>query len=482
MSQATVRIPTPLRSFTAGASEVTVEGATVGEAIRSLVAVHQGLGARILDADGNLRNFVNVYLNDSNIRTLGGLDADLPDGCTLHIVPAVAGGMHARQRRLMELKQTIPEITPVDSFAEQHEKGAVLLDVREPDEVAGGSPVGAIKLVRGFLELEIETRVPDLSTPIIAMCAGGVRSLFAAQNLRDLGYENVRSMSGGFNGWKNAGLPMAMPRVLTQEERERYGRHLTVPEVGEEGQVKLLQSKVLMIGAGGLGSPAAYYLAAAGVGTIGLIDDDVVDRSNLQRQILHADDRVGMAKVESAKKTLQALNPSITVNTYQERLVAGNVDRIFEGYDLVIDGTDNFTTRYLVNDACLKFGIPNVHGAIFRFEGQLSVFWPDHPEMEVQGPCYRCLFPEPPPPELAPSCAEAGVLGILPGVVGTLEAVEAIKLLLGIGEPLIGRLVLYDALSQRFTEMKIERNPECKWCGDGAEITEYAEYGEVCAA
>ena len=397
--------------------------------------------------------------------------------------------MIARQRRLLWLQQTIPEVAPPEAFALQQD-GATLLDVREPDEVAGGSPVGAERIVRGFLELEIENRVSDLEQPLVVMCAGGVRSLFAAHDLRELGYRDVRSMSGGFNGWKNDGLPIEMPRVLNQAERERYGRHLTVPEVGEDGQVKLLSSRVLLIGAGGLGSPAAFYLAAAGVGTLGIVDDDVVDRSNLQRQILHTDERVGTPKVESARATLQALNPAVRVETHGQRLTAANVEQLFAGYDLVIDGSDNFPTRYLVNDACVKLAIPNVHGSIFRFEGQLSVFWPGFPgtgngasgaEPARRGPCYRCLFPEPPPAELAPSCAEAGVLGVLPGVIGTLEAIEAIKLLLGVGQPLVGRLVLYDALAQRFSEVRIEPDPSCRVCGPDAGEVEYADYAQVCA-
>ena len=386
--------------------------------------------------------------------------------------------MKASQRRLLELKTQVPEIS-VTQAAELQEQGAILVDVREPDEVAAGSPLGAERIVRGFLELRIEEQVPDFDQTVLVMCAGGARSLFAARDLQEMGYTDVKSVAGGFNAWKNASLPVDVPRVLSDDERERYGRHLLIPEVGEKGQAKLLDSKILMIGAGGLGSPAAFYLAAAGVGTIGIIDDDVVDRSNLQRQILHTDDRVGTPKVESAKKTLLGLNPSLNVVTYQKRLVASNVEEILEGYDLVVDGCDNFSTRYLVNDACVKLGIPNVHGSIFRFEGQVSVFWPKYPGR--RGPCYRCLFAEPPPPELAPSCAEAGVLGVLPGVIGTLEAVEAVKVLLDIGEPLVGRLLVYDAAKQRVTELKIDHNPDCPVCGDHVEEIEYQEYGAVCA-
>ncbi len=479
MSQAIVRIPTPLRSFTGGAAEVAAAGATVGEVLNALAREHEGIGERILDGEGHLRNFVNVYVNDQNVRSLDGLESPVEDGVVVHIIPAVAGGAGASERRLQELRRTIPELTPPEAFALQRD-GAALVDVREPDEVAGGSPAGAERIVRGFLELDVEKHVPDLGRTVVVMCAGGARSLFAARDLQELGYQDVYSLAGGFNSWKNAGLPVEVPRLLSQEERERYGRHLLVPEVGEEGQLKLLDSRVLLVGAGGLGSPAAFYLAAAGVGTLGLVDDDVVDRSNLQRQILHTDARVGKPKVDSARETLLALNPAIRVETWQQRLSAANVDEIFRGYDVVVDGSDNFPTRYLVNDACVKHAIPNVYGAIYRFEGQLSVFWPKYEKR--RGPCYRCLFPEPPPPELAPSCAEAGVLGVLPGVIGTLEAVEAIKILLGKGNPLVGRLVLYDALQQRFTELKLERNPSCPVCGDDAEVTEYTEYAAVCAA
>ncbi|MEM7585488.1 MAG: molybdopterin-synthase adenylyltransferase MoeB [Acidobacteriota bacterium] len=386
--------------------------------------------------------------------------------------------MIARQRRLAALKETIPEINVGEAF-ELQSRGAVLIDVREPDEIAAGSPKSAERIVRGFLELQIENKVPDLGHAVLVMCAGGTRSLFAASDLHELGYTDVYSVAGGFNAWKNQGLPVEAPRVLTPEERERYGRHLTIPEVGEEGQAKLLNSTVLMVGAGGLGSPAAFYLAAAGVGKMILIDDDVVDRSNLQRQILHTDERVGTPKVDSARATLTALNPAVEVETHATRLTSANVDELFAGVDVVVDGSDNFATRYLVNDACVKLGIPNVHGSIFRFDGQVSVFWPGYSER--RGPCYRCLFPEPPPADMAPSCAEAGVLGVLPGIIGTLEAIETVKILLGVGDPLVGRLMVYDALRQRFTELKVEHNPECQRCGDGPRTTEYIDYVEMCA-
>jgi len=386
-----------------------------------------------------------------------------------------------KDRRLAELRARIPEIAPNDAFGLQA-RGAVLVDVREPDEVVQGSPTGALRIVRGFLELRIEDAVPDPERTMLVLCAGGVRSLFAAEGLRALGYADVRSVGGGFNRWKSDGLPVEVPDALSDVQRERYARHVLIPEVGEAGQLRLLKSRVLLIGAGGLGSPAAYYLAAAGVGTLGLVDDDVVDRSNLQRQILHTDDRVGEPKVESARATLTALNPDVEVVALRERLSADNVDRIFEDWDVVVDGSDNFATRYLVNDACVKHGLPNVHGSIFRFEGQVSVFWPASPH--GRGPCYRCLYAEPPPPELAPSCAEAGVLGALPGIVGTLEAIETLKILLEIGEPLVGRLLTYDALHQRFGDLKLGRNPRCTHCGDGVDPASirYGEYAEGCAS
>ena len=315
--------------------------------------------------------------------------------------------------------------------------------------------------------------------PCMTACCSGVRSLFAAEELKWLGYSRIQSMAGGFARWKNEGLPFELPRHLDPHARERYARHLSMPEVGDDGQLKLLDSKVLLIGAGGLGSPAALYLAAAGVGKLGIVDHDVVDRSNLQRQILHAETRVGMAKTASARQALEALNPSVQVQGFETRLDSGNVEKIFSDFDLIIDGSDNFPTRYLVNDACVKLGKPNVHGSVYRFEGQVSVFWPRYPKR--RGPCYRCLYPEPPPPDMAPSCADAGVLGVLPGVIGLLEAVEAIKLLLDLGDPLVGRLLVYDALKARFTELALERDPGCRYCGEAAQPIEYVDYEQFCA-
>ncbi len=477
MSAVEVRIPSPLRSFTGGSGTISSEGRTVREVLTNVGS--DDLLERILDENGDLRSFVNLFVGETNVRSLDGLDSKVSAGDVVSIIPAVAGGLlKARDRRLAELRESIPEVTPQEAWA-LAEDGSILIDVREPEEVAGGSPTGALRIVRGFLELQIEDRVPDINTPLVLMCAGGLRSLLAADDLRRLGYTNVRSVIGGFTRWKSEGVPIEVPGSLGTKQRERYARHLSIPEVGEKGQLALLDSNVLLVGAGGLGSPAALYLAAAGVGTIGIVDDDVVDRSNLQRQILHTDERVGNSKVESARKTLLALNPDITFNGYPVRLSSDNIDEIFAGYDLVIDGSDNFPTRYLVNDASVKLGLPNVHGSIFRFEGQVSVFWPGREN--APGPCYRCLFPEPPPPELAPSCAEAGVLGVLPGVIGTLEAVEAIKILLGIGEPLVGKLIQYDALTARFTTLRIDRDPACRYCGTG-EFPGYVDYEHFCSA
>jgi len=375
------------------------------------------------------------------------------------------------------LNQAKSEITEVDTAAAETRlgaDGAIFLDVREPDEYSQGAVPGAVHIPRGQLETNIEGRIPDHATELVVYCAGGTRSAFAAQTLAQLGYTNVVSVAGGFNRWKDEGRSWRVPQSLTPEQRNRYQRHLLLPEVGEVGQLKLLDSKVLLLGAGGLGSPAALYLAAAGVGTLGVIDMDVVDASNLQRQVLHNMDRIGDRKVDSAKKTLTLLNPDVNVVTYDTRLGADNVLDIIDGYDVIVDGTDNFPTRYLVNDASLLKEIPVVYGAIFRFEGQVSVF---HPYV---GPCYRCLLPEPPPAELAPSCAEAGVLGVLPGIIGSLQAMEAIKLLLGLGDSLAGRLMTYDALEASFRSFKVRRDPECPACSVPKEQIVIAEYDDLC--
>ena len=348
-----------------------------------------------------------------------------------------------------------------------------LIDVREGDEYAGGRLPGALHIPRGFLELRIEEKAAR-DEELLLYCAGGARSALAAATLQHLGYTNVASLAGGYNRWSDAHLPVEKPVVLSAGQKERYRRHLILPEVGEEGQAKLLQSRVLLLGAGGLGSPAALYLAAAGVGTLGIVDADVVDLSNLQRQVLHTLERAGQPKVESARAAIAALNPDVKVVPFGERLTADNVLRILEGFDLVLDGGDNFPTRYLLNDACVMRGKPNIHGSIFRFEGQVTTFLPG------QGPCYRCLYPAPPPPEFAPSCAEAGVLGVLPGLIGLLQANEALKLLLGVGQPLAGRLLTFDALGTRFQELKLRRDPTCPVCAPGARV-ELIDYERFCA-
>jgi adenylyltransferase/sulfurtransferase len=351
----------------------------------------------------------------------------------------------------------------------------LLLDVREKDEYREGHLEGALSLPRGFLELKVETTVPEKSTPIIAYCAGGVRSLLAAKALKEMGYQNVLSMSGGYGAWKNAGYKWVQDHQFTQEQTTRYSRHFLLPEVGEIGQAKLLKAKVLMVGAGGLGSPSAYYLAAAGVGTLGIIDNDVVDLSNLQRQILHTNNRIGMPKVESAKLTLEGLNPDVKVIPYQEKLTSKNIMEIIKDYDIIVDGCDNFPTRYLVNDACVLTGKPNVHGSIFQFEGQATVFYPG------KGPCYRCLYPEPPPADMAPSCAEAGVLGVLPGLIGTIQALEAIKLILGKGETLVGKLLCFNTLTNEINTLNLQRDPACPMCGEKRTINELIDYEEFCS-
>ncbi len=387
--------------------------------------------------------------------------------------------MKGMEQRLAALRAAIPEVEPQEAKS-LVDAGALLVDVREADEIANGSPYGSLRIGRGFLELRIEDAVQDKSRTLVTMCAGGVRSLFAADALRNLGYSDVRSIAGGFNRWKNQGLTFEIPRVLSAEAKERYSRHLLLPEVGEAGQLKLLGSKVLLIGAGGLGSPTAFYLAAAGVGTLGLVDHDVVDRSNLQRQIIHTEARVGMPKVASASESIEALNPDVKVNTYQTRLDASNVEEIFADYDVIVDGTDNLPTRYLVNDACVKLGKPLVHAAVYRFEGQVTVFWPSHPD-NPSG-CYRCMFPKRPDPSDAPSCSEIGVMGAVVGVVGLLQSVEVLKVLLGMGQPLVGRMLYYDALRSTFSEFKVNRRKDCRLCGEGAEFPGYDEFEQVCAA
>jgi sulfur-carrier protein adenylyltransferase/sulfurtransferase len=384
---------------------------------------------------------------------------------------------------IRQIKSEVEEVDPAQ-VSEHLGNGIVLVDVRESTEWDAGHIPGAKHVPRGYLESRIEGAVgADRSQEIVVYCASGQRSALAAHTLKgELGYENVQSMTGGITLWKDRGYKVEIPKVLSPEQRERYSRHLLIPEIGLEGQTKLLESKVLLLGAGGLGSPTALYLAAAGVGTLGVVDDDEVDLSNLQRQVIHTTDRIGVAKVDSAEQSITAINPDVKVVKYKTRLDASNIMEIIDGYDVIVDGVDNFPTRYLLNDATVRLGIPVVSASILGFDGQLSVFKPH------DGPCYRCLYPVPPPAELAPSCGANGVLGVLPGTMGLLQATEVVKLVTGAGEPLIGRLLLYEALGATFTELKVRRDPECPICSkDPAEISDeelgvFPDYEAFCAA
>jgi len=378
---------------------------------------------------------------------------------------------------LQEVKGQIKTVT-LDEVKRRLEakEPYTLVDVREKDETRLGFIPGAVFLPRGFLEMQAEQKLPDKTAKIVLYCAGGTRSAFAAKQLQDMGYSNVESANPGFIRWKDMRYPMDTPAELTAAQQDRYARHIMLPEIGEKGQEKLLKSRVLLLGAGGLGSPAALYLAAAGIGTLGLIDADVVDASNLQRQILHGTSTVGVSKVESGKARIKDLNPDVNVIAFDERLTSENVDRVLDhGWDVIVDGLDNFPTRYLINDASIWKNIPVVHGSIFRFDGQVTTFVPK------KGPCYRCLYPEPPPAHLAPSCSEAGVLGVLPGIIGVIQATEAVKLILGAGEPLNGRLLMYESLRMRFSQVKLRRDPECPVCGEKPTITSYIDYEGFCA-
>ncbi|HET6982756.1 MAG TPA: molybdopterin-synthase adenylyltransferase MoeB [Myxococcaceae bacterium] len=369
-------------------------------------------------------------------------------------------------RQLLEqARAVVTEVSPESVAARLRSDDApVLLDVREPDETAEGHLPGALLVPRGNLELRVE-RMVDRDREVVIYCGSGVRSVLAARTLLDLGYARVSSLAGGYGRWSDLGLPRVRPTQLRADQKARYRRHLSLPEVGEEGQARLASARVLLLGAGGLGSPAALYLAAAGVGTLGIVDSDVVEVSNLQRQVLHRNADAGRPKTESARDALTALNPEVKVVTFAERLTAANVLSVVRGFEIVVDGGDNFPTRYLLNDACVLEGIPLVHGSVYRFEGQATTLLPG------VGPCYRCLYPAPPPPELAPSCAEAGVLGVLPGLIGLVQANEVLKLLLGIGTPLVGRLLTFDALGTRFSELALRRDPACPTCRPGATIT-----------
>jgi sulfur-carrier protein adenylyltransferase/sulfurtransferase len=386
---------------------------------------------------------------------------------------------------IREIRSQIKEIDPgeVHELISNGHNGYVVVDVREQHEFEQSHLPGAVHVPRGHLESRIEGAAPDKSERVITYCASGQRSALAANTmLKELGYENVESMTGGITLWKDRGYDVEVPKALSAEQRERYSRHLLIPEIGLEGQQKLLDAKVLLLGAGGLGSPAALYLAAAGVGTLGIVDNDVVDLSNLQRQVAHSNDRIGVPKVDSAEIAIKEINPDVNVVKYQTRLDASNIMEIIEGYDVILDGVDNFPTRYLLNDATVRLDIPVVSASILGFDGQLSVFKPH------DGPCYRCLYPTPPPAELAPSCGANGVLGVLPGTMGMLQATEVVKLVVGSGEPLIGRLLLYDALAASFTELKVRRDPECPVCSrDPSEISDeemgvFPDYEAFCAA
>ncbi len=383
---------------------------------------------------------------------------------------------------LQDVKGAVRQVSLEDLHARiQAGEDITVVDVREKDEWRQGHIPDAVHLPRGFLEMRAGSALPNKDATIVTICAGGIRSAFAAKVLAEMGFTRVESANPGFNDWKDKGFPTTRPFAFTDDQLNRYSRHLLLPEVGEKGQAKLLQAKVLMLGAGGLGSPAGLYLAAAGVGTLGIVDGDVVDESNLQRQVLHGRSQVDVPKVQSAAARIADLNPDVKVIPYAERLDSSNIDRIFDGpdgkgWDVIVDGLDNFPTRYLVNDASVWKGIPVVHGSIFRFDGQVTTFWPG------KGPCYRCLYPAPPPAHLAPSCAEAGVLGVLPGVVGTIQATEAIKIILGQGEPLIGRLLQYDSLTMKFRTFKLMHDPDCVVCGKEPSITEYIDYEGFCAA
>ncbi|MCX6536618.1 MAG: molybdopterin-synthase adenylyltransferase MoeB [Actinobacteria bacterium] len=383
--------------------------------------------------------------------------------------------MSSFRELLADAKSKIQEIDTQTAATKIEAGQVVVLDVREPDEYEQGALPNVVHIARGHLEAQIETKIVDKSVEVIVYCAGGVRSAFAAKTLQELGYTNVFSMAGGYGKWKDEGRAWTTPAQLSAEQRNRYQRHLSLPEVGVEGQAKLLASKVLLLGAGGLGSPAAMYLAAAGVGTIGIVDMDVVDASNLQRQILHNIDRVGDRKVDSAKKTLTMINPDVDVVTYDTRLCAENVIEILTGYDVIVDGADNFPSRYLLNDASVKLGIPVVHGSIFRFEGMVSVFHP------VLGPTYRDMVPEPPPSELAPSCSEAGVLGVLPGIVGSIQALEALKILLNLGESLIGKILAIDTTEMTFRTFKLQRDPNNAVTYDNRERIQIRDLEGACA-
>ncbi len=381
------------------------------------------------------------------------------------------------KKYLQNLKSIVPEVSVHEAFNKQ--KGSVFIDIREKDEIKSGSPRGAHRISKGLVEMQIEDLISNAKQPIFLICARGSRSLLATKSLIEMGYKNTYSVKGGFKEWKNQGLPFEIPKKLNDRDYERYKRHLIIPEVGEKGQIKLLNSKILIVGAGGIGSSVAWYLVAAGIGTLGRIDDDVVDKTNLQRQILHTENSIGNSKVKSAKTRLEALNSDINIITYNKRITKHNIEAIIKDYDIVLDGTDNFNTRYLINDACVKLKKPNIHGSVFLFEGQVSTFWPSYKVKKT--PCYRCLYPSPPPPELAPSCEEVGVLGVLPGLIGIICATEAIKIIVGTGSLLTGKILVYNALDWDFEIYQIKPDNNCSYCSkDTSDYPDYMDYSEIC--
>ena len=462
----TIYIPTPLRRFTENKERVEVESVDVMQAMQALTQLYPSLKAQLFDDAGQLRHFVNIFLNDDDIRLHDGVDTLIVSGDSLDILPAIAGGMNdalSMSDWRDQLEDDIEQIKAGDamSWLSRFPDG-VILDVRTRQEWSVGHIANAQHIDRGYLELQIEQLLTSRDKPVLVYCASGGRSLFAANTLQTMGYRQVYNLAGGINSWKNSGLAIETPVYLSDKHRSRYMRHLSIPEVGDLGQVKLLKSKVLIVGAGGLGCPTALYLAAAGVGTLGIVDHDVVDTSNLQRQILHTEEFVGKNKTDSAKKTLSSLNSDIDVRTYTQRLDAELAATLIAQYDIVVDCTDNFDSRYLINDVAAELGKPVVHGSVYRFEGQVSVFY------GKEGPCYRCVYPEAPPAALAPPCADAGVLGVLPGTIGLLQATETIKLILNIGKPLIGKTIRYDALNTSFRTLRLAKDPHCKSCGEPA--------------
>lgn len=460
-----VMLPTPLRPFAGGLAEVDVIATDLAMLLETMARTYPGLAPHLFDTSGQLRRFITIFVNGEDHRMRDGLATVLGDHDTVELLPAIAGGS-GRIIRFADLRSEldadVAQIEAADIAGLTAD--TLFIDVRTSEEWREGHLPGAVHIDRGFLEMNIEAIAPERSQAVVCYCASGTRSLLAARTLEDMGYTDVASLRGGIQGWARAGGQVVKPAVLDEAARRRYRRQLVISEVGEAGQQRLLASRVLVIGAGGLGSPVLLYLAAAGVGTLGIVDDDRVDESNLQRQVVHRQDTVGMPKIDSARATLLALNPSLDVQCWQARLDAALADRLFGQFDVIVDGTDNFTSRYLINDAAVAHGRPVVHGSVYRFEGQVSVFKPH------VGPCYRCLYPEAPPPELAPSCVEAGVLGVLPGVIGLLQATETLKLLLGRGEPLIGRALRYDALAGQVRELRFPRDPACAVCGEGRHV------------